>query len=205
MWNKLLFVACISISSLAIGQDRFQFAAFGGFGGSQVSGDHLAGYSKVAFTFGGQISSQLSKSSSLGFRLGFATRGSVKPANEKKGDFTTYKIAMNIVDIPVFYRFHFKNLYAMAGVSTEVIVSFKEETHAGPVVDNRPVKKAAISGLFGVGINFGKRYFVELNGGHGLTYFRKFQANVPFTTRYGNGQYNDFLLFVLGCKLGDFK
>ncbi len=204
MWSRsLVLVVALFLGGVVHAQNKaFDFALYAGFGGTQVSGDHLAGYDKVGFTLGGQITTKIGKNSDLGFRLGFANRGSVKQPDEKKGDFTSYTISMNTVDIPVFYRYWIKNWFGYAGVSTGVLLDFKEETHAGPVVDNRPIKSFDFSAMGGLGVLLGDRLSVEVNAGHAFTYFRKYEGNTPFTIRYGKGQYNVFLLFVLACEIG---
>ena len=93
---------------------------------SQLDGDRHAGYKKLGFTFGGNVSRFFAKNT-FGGRIGL--RYIRKGSHEEESDHTQfYKAELHYVEMPLTVFYHWNRFYFEAGKSIGYLIKAKEDT-----------------------------------------------------------------------------
>ena len=191
----LHFTLCLSY---AFGQEattkRFQMGASLGLTTSQVSGDNLSGFHKFAPMVGGFVYTNLKENLIAQFGINYVQKGSRKIPRSDQGNIF-YTLRLNYIEVPMLLKFKHKKLMYEFGPSIGALVSFTEETHAGPVIATRDFRNSELS--FNVGASFplkGNFHFLWRFNNSILHIREHVNGN---TFRLNLGQYNTALHFIL--------
>ena len=145
---------------------QFQAGILSGISTSQVDGDTYAGYNKLGFTAGGFISTKISSKGkwNASFELNYIQKGSRKNPHPDKGDYTSYKLKLNYIEVPILLTYSFTTIDSLGGRSQErhfslegglafaVLVHSEEEDMGGPVFNASSFQKYDYSAI--VGLNY---------------------------------------------------
>lgn len=170
----------------------------GGLVASEVSGDNLAGPSKLgwyasAFTF-----TRLNQYNDLLLEIMYIEKGSRSIPSEKN-DFLEYKFLLQYVEIPVIYRMEIArytdisfvdSFTAYIGLSASVLVGNRETDMGTPVPENerQPFNPAELNALAGISFPLFGGFDFQLGLTRSVTPIRA--HNGGGKTWYNHGQYN---------------
>ena len=96
-----------------------------GFNASQVSGDNLGGYNKAGISGGFFVSKKLNETGELEMRMTYSAKGSRDVPNYEKGKYSAYYLKLNYIEVPILYRYKFKMLWLLAGLSGGYLINMK--------------------------------------------------------------------------------
>jgi hypothetical protein len=179
----------------------FNGGAIVGFNASQVSGDYLGGYNKPGISGGVFVSKKLKEKSELEMRITYSSKGSRDVPNYEKGKYTAYYMKLNYIEVPLLYRYKYKGLWLMAGLSGGYLISssISNESGAFPAnsVENRPFNKYEVCTQFGLAFPFSNQWEIELKTADTVPIL-PIRKHVNGTTfRLNFGQLNSVLAFSL--------
>ncbi len=124
---RLLLALFLSIYSLdTFTQNKFLGGAHAGLTTSQIDGDGYAGFNKVGFTLGFNLTHKLKDRLDLLAELSYTTKGSFDPANFQIGKINSQKIALSYLELPLLLSFKVKKIYINSGFSFGALVSEKQ-------------------------------------------------------------------------------
>jgi Outer membrane protein beta-barrel domain len=195
-FKKLFFVVILFLLlfNFSFGQ-RFRAGIIGGFIGSQVAGDQLAGFNKSGFEFGGLVSTSLSQKFDLSFEMVYIQKGSKKPINAEQGDFEYYKMSLNYIEVPLLLQYNFsKKLKLETGTGIGVLLSFNEEDENGNltgIYEREPFKKIEWSIMGSLNYMLLDNFYFSLGLGNSILPIRNYSPE-PHIFR---DQFNSVLMF----------
>ncbi|MBC7865090.1 MAG: PorT family protein, partial [Bacteroidia bacterium] len=99
-----------------------------GLVGSQIDGDQLAGYRKAGALAGAMVGRNFTDKFTASFGLLFIQKGARKNANVEAGDYLTYRLNINYIDVPFQFTKKFRALDLYAGVTYSQLISHKESS-----------------------------------------------------------------------------
>ena len=185
----VLFISKISSAQ------SFSGSIIAGINSSQVSGDQLSGFNKAGVIIGGGVSLPLSKKFEAGFEIIFIQKGSKKNADNENGDYSSYKMSLNYIEVPVMFEYKAaKRLRLHAGPTLGVLLSSKEENQDGELPDQPAFEKYEIGIAGGLSFYITPQFSLNLRLSNSVLPIRKVGVD------YGNtvsGQYNSGLAFTL--------
>lgn len=134
--------------SFSFGQKEFILGAQGGVHLSQVSGDYLAGFHKAGYQFGFFVGKENSDKFGWNFAVKYITKGSRILGQRANG--AQYRFHLNYMEVPFFLEKGFDisynkgktlSFYLGGGPCFSRLISYREESEAGPRNDPREMKK----------------------------------------------------------------
>lgn len=168
-----------------------------GINGSQVSGDDLAGFDKAGL-FGGLFVNR-SFGSVWSGELGivYSAKGSRKIAQPDKGDYVSYLLQLNYIEVPLTARYGFRQFQFELGPSFGVLISSTEENQIGQIVTNREFKDFELSLNAGVIYNVNEHFGVNFRINNSVIPIRPHASGATAAYRLNWGQYNTAINFSL--------
>lgn len=98
----LSFLFIIFHSSLA---QQFKAGLKAGVAASQISGDRLSGFNKAGLSCGAFVHRNIQPKYSMGLELLYTQKGSRKNANPSDGDFESYLLRLNYLELPLTIKY----------------------------------------------------------------------------------------------------
>jgi hypothetical protein len=201
--NKIifyLFFIALTTVQYAYAQ-KFIGGALFGMNASQVSGDNLGGYDKVGITGGVTVSRKLTEKSELEMRITYSAKGSRDVPNYEKGKYSAYYLRLKYIEVPVFYRYKFKKIWLMGGISGGYLIRSSIANENGPFpefsAENRPFNKYEVCTHYGISLPFEDHWEIEFKSSD--TFFllpiRNHASNGKYL--FDRGQLNSVLTFSL--------
>ena len=195
-----LLLFSFAINPIAKAQ-KFVGGATLGINASQVSGDNLGGYDKVGITGGVIVSRKLTEKSELEMRITYSAKGSRDVPNYEKGKYTAYYLKLNYIEVPILYRYKFKKIWLMGGISGGYLIKSSIANESGPFpefsIENRPFNKYEVCAHYGLALPFEENWEIEFKSSD--TFFllpiRNHASNGKFLFDWG--QLNSVLAFSL--------
>lgn len=133
----LLFIAEMSNS-----QRMFQGFAEVGMTTSQISGDGFYGFGQFGGYAGLGLRSPLSEKWTISGRLALNQKGARKYQN---ADFTTYRLRVNYVEIPLLLHYSFQQWVLGSGLGVNYRINHRERSMFGDITPERIFKQAEFS------------------------------------------------------------
>jgi len=202
---RLFLFFIISFNALKTSAQVFNGGAIIGFNASQVSGDNLAGYNKAGICGGFFVSKTLNAKSELEMRLTYSAKGSRDVPNFEKGKYSAYYLKLNYIEVPILYRYKFKKVWLIAGLSGGYVISSSIANEIGPFpqnsVENRPFNKYEVCTHLAVALPFANNWEIELKTSDtfALLPIRKHASGANF--RFNFGQLNSVLAFSVKYRI----
>lgn len=172
-----------------------------GFNASQVSGDNLGGYDKAGISGGFFVNKKLNEKSEFEMRITYSAKGSRDIPNYEKGKYTAYYLKLNYIEVPFLYRYKYKMVWLMAGLSGGYLISSSIANEYGPYpensIENRPFKTYEVCTQLGVGLPLSEHWEIELKSADTfpLLPVRPHASGANFRLNFG--QLNSVLAFSL--------
>ncbi len=174
----------------------FRAGATAGVSTSQVSGDNLGGFNQFGLAGGFYTHRAFSSKFSAEVQLLFIQKGSRKAANPEKGDYTTYNLRLNYIEIPLFARYHQGNFRFYGGPSLGALVgNVKEENQNGSLPGTRPFEPWDLSANIGMSYPVSDHFHLDLRAANSILAVRDHAGNATF--RLNKGQYNTVVALLL--------
>lgn len=167
-----------------------------GVSSSQVSGDQLAGFDQLGISGGMGIRMETGGHWRPGLDILFTQKGSRKNASPDKGDFESYLLRLNYVQIPIYMSHQKERIGFDLGLSYGQLVSSKEENQNGTVIGlGREFESGEFSGIAGIRYNFAPQWTLTTRLDQSISAVRKHAGAAVF--RLNRGQYNTVILFQI--------
>lgn len=171
---------------------------------SQVSGDNLGGYNKAGVYGGFFVSRKINDKSEVEMRITYSSKGSRDVPNYDKGKYTAYFLHLDYVEVPILYRYKYKFVWLMAGISGGYLFHSSIANESGPFpplsIENRPFHKYEVATQFGVSVPLMEHWEAELKTAD--TFFllpvRKHASGATYRLNFG--QLNSVLSLSLKYK-----
>ena len=195
-----LFFFCFKFSQFVSAQN-FGGGALLGFNASQVSGDNLGGYDKGGISGGFFVNTKLNEKREFEMRIAYSSKGSRDVPNYEKGKYTAYYLKLNYIEVPILYKYKYKMVWLMAGLSGGYLInsSIANESGAFPVnsIENRPFKKYEVCTQLGIALPFDDVWEIELKSADTVPFLpiRPHASGANFRLNFG--QLNSVLAFSL--------
>jgi len=167
-----------------------------GVSSSQVSGDQLAGFDQLGLSGGVSVRMETGGHWRPGMDILFTQKGSRKNASPDKGDFDSYLLRLNYIQVPLYMSHQKEHIGFDLGVSYGQLVSSKEENQNGTVIGlGREFESGELSGIAGIRYNFAPQWTLTTRLDQSITAVRKHAGAAVF--RLNRGQYNTVILFQI--------
>jgi hypothetical protein len=191
------------LSPVLLYSQHFNGGLFGGLVASQISGDRLAGFDKPGLYTGAFVSYNLNPEQSLQMELSFIQKGSRKTPNMDIGDYTSYKLNMNYLEIPVWYRYKpLERIGLEASLSWAYLFNYSEKDENGdiPMPPGVPeFKKYDVSAGAGIFYNVNRKLSMHLRITHSVLPVRPHAGGAVYRLNFG--QYHHALMFTLHYQI----
>ena len=205
MRNTIVLLFLI-LHTVSYGQS-FKGYVFLGASTSQVAGDALSGFNKAGIDVGGGVFTVITRNhkSMIGMEIGYIQKGSRRPTNVDSGDFSTYILRLNYIEIPLYYKYVITSrFHVYAGGSVGVLTSSYEERDGNVFIRRSKAlyndvvlfNKFDLSVIGGMEYIFSEEWRLNFRGMQSITPARDFGGRIPYTA-YHNGQYNNVLAFTI--------
>jgi hypothetical protein len=203
--KRLILVSifgCLAV--LGVAQTKFSGGFKGGLTASQVSGDGLAGFNKAGYCIGPFVKMHLNDRISIAPEILYITKGSRKPTNPDRGDFTSWGYIFHYVEVPVLVHYDMDRFSVNAGLYASALTKGIEESQAGlqyPVA-NPEMKKTDFGFAIGSSVFITNKLFFELRYTQSVIPIRAAPDPQNIVPWYDGGMYNSVLHFMLGMEFG---
>lgn len=187
----------------------FKTGLIAGISAAQIEGDGYGGYNKIGFIAGGFVNTNLSEDIDIQFEIYFINKGSFDGAHPDKGDFDSFSVNSNYIEMPVSIRYKYHKFIFEAGLYYgKLIGTPKLSNENGEIFVNRfPFKGFDFGGLLGISYQLNEHYSFNLRSKNSLIPIRDFpsldQKNGLFNTLIRNGWYNVDLNFTIRYQFGN--
>ena len=197
--STLVLILCFSaLTSVA---QRFQGGVAAGLVGSQVAGDTYSGFNKPGAYGGIWVRLAVNERSSVQTEISYFQKGSRHNPDEKKGDFTLYKMRLGYIEMPFLYQLHLRNKFMLeAGPSFSFLLHSYEELDYMQVTYG-DFSLINPSFMAGIGYPVTAKISVHFRMDNSILSIRKDKVNGARYRLFDRGQYNDCILFFLSYKL----
>ena len=204
--NNFLISIIVLLPILTSAQEdqlnTFLLGARTGITATQVAGDGWGGFDKLGFLAG--LSTEYAWSESAGFETGiqFVMKGSQKNARPDDGDFLSYKLSLNYVEIPLLYKYYQDRFHFDIGLGGAFLISSKEIDQVGIELDTEDTFNSMVLNLqMGMNVELTEKHFATVRFTNSLTPVRS--SGVVFVDNtvnfwrqwFSKGQYNTVLEF----------
>jgi hypothetical protein len=125
-FSDFLIFLSLMVAMPVSAQRAFRGGALLGGVTSQISGDRLQGFDQFGLSGGFFAEAPLSDYLSLELDILFVQKGSRKIPNHKAGDFDTYNLRLNYIEVPVMLKFDVKGFHVGAGAYGAILTSSRE-------------------------------------------------------------------------------
>ncbi len=129
----------------------FKSGAKLGLNTSQMMGDGYSGYNKLNIQGGFYLNKHLSESSLIQFELLYIRKGSYDPGDPENGNFNTYRLQLDYIEVPLLYQYNLDKFIFEIGPGIGVLFNTLEEDANGVVPASgfnwRPFEIDAMAGV----------------------------------------------------------
>ncbi|MCF8296535.1 MAG: PorT family protein [Saprospiraceae bacterium] len=205
MKHKIFLLIIFIFLAIAGFSQGFKGGLIAGLSASQISGDNLSGYNKAGIYAGGFVKLKLKEKFGFQMELAYIQKGSKKNANPDKGDYKSYKLSLQYVEMPFIFQYYFRpKLTFEGGLFYGVFINSKEQDEYGviSVGTNYPkFKKGEFGGQISVAYNITDKWTVNLRLSNSFLKVREHAGGGTY--HLNKGQYNDLLMFSFRYQFGD--
>ncbi|HQQ95050.1 MAG TPA: porin family protein [Bacteroidia bacterium] len=200
---------CIGVHA----QQKSIFSLKAGFGinGCQIHGDNYTGYDKGGLFAGFAVNAEISAISNFELGFYFSQKGARHNSNPNKGDYSSYYLNLNYLDMPLLYRLNAgKRWFLTLGPSVGYLISYKEVID-GSNMTGQPggndFEKFEVSVNAGLGARLKSGLEMELRTtnsilpvhNYGVGHSNVYYPN-PIAQMFNEGFYNNILTLFISYK-----
>ncbi len=173
--------------------------------GTQVDGDWYGGFDKGGIMAGFVVNYPLSKTTTFQAEIKYFQKGSRKNINYDKGDYNSYIMRLQYIEMPFALAYHFTvldkyNLSAELGLAPAYLISSYEERDGYEILYGVPFKKIELSGQYGVNYHVSEKFHMGFKYHYSMFPIRDFPDGTnpkPGRIVFNKGQYNNIVSFSL--------
>lgn len=201
---KNLFLIFFCFLAFASFSQNFKGGINAGLCATQVDGDTYSGYNKAGFMGGGYTQYFFKENMYGQLNLQYVQKGSRKPINPDKGDYTFYKLSLNYLEIPVSFNYIFKRFHFGGGLYYGALVKIKEEDMYGELHNlykNNNFHLYDIGGLAQISYPLFKKVYMTWRYSYSFFPIR-LNHNMGYNPYINRGQYNNVLIFSFSYLFG---
>jgi hypothetical protein len=177
-----------------------------GISGAQIEGDGYGGYNKLGVIGGGFVNTNLSEKFSAQFEIYFINKGSFDAAHPDKGDYDSFHVNLNYIEVPLALRYKFGKFKLELGAYYGKLLSYSIEDEFGPRNVNRYPFKDDFGGLLGLYYELNERFIFNFRTKNSIIPIRDFQnydQNVGILNKlFNRGWYNVDLNLTVRYQFG---
>lgn len=176
-----------------------------GLSASQVAGDSYSGFNKAGPIGGFFINLEASDHSRFQMELYYIQKGSKKNANAVEGDYESYLLRLNYIEMPLLYQYNFGWFAIEAGPAVAFTMSGYEENN-GEDVQADDFAFATFQLHFGVVFTIADNWKIDIRTNNSFTNLRQDTHTGHVRRIFPNnyGQFNDVLQFTLAYQFFHF-
>lgn len=194
--------------SLTASSQVFKSGLITGLSASQIEGDGYGGYDKIGFIVGGYVNSDLSEKFSSQLEIYFINKGSFDALHPDKGDYDSYKVNLNYIEIPLVLQYSQQKFTFEAGLFLGKLIGTPRifDENGERFVYQFPFKPFDFGGLLGIEYALNDHFSLNLRSKNSLVPIRDF-PNLDrggfFNNLIKNGWYNVDLNFTVRYEFGE--
>lgn len=193
-------ICLLGLSS--IGQIDFDGGLLAGGITSQVHGDGYGGFNKVGISAGAFVLLGFNETSALRIDMLFAQKGSRNKPDTEAGDFTTFKLQLDYIEIPVLYSWTFRDEISFeVGPYAARLVNSGQENNGNDFEINPPYNDWDIGACAGFSYEITPRLLGVARYTQSILPIRDKPSGAQQTTTWNAGGYNYALSLMFGYKL----
>ncbi|MDI1355169.1 MAG: porin family protein [bacterium] len=173
--------------------------SFGG-NGCQIHGDAYDGYDKFGVFFGLGLNARLNSKASIELGFYLSQKGALHNPNQNAGDYSSYRLTLNYIDLPLSFRYLFLPKYFFTiGPSVAYLAKYKEVINYTDETGNYPFNKFEVGVNIGLGRKLGDKFSVELRCSNSILPIRGYGVNStvfypnPVAQFFNKGLYSNIL------------
>ena len=171
-----LFIIICLIGYQSADAQVFNAGVIFGISATQVEGDGYAGYDKPGLIIGGYTNTKIAKNWFAQFEIYYIGKGSKKNAKPSKGDYHSFKLNLNYIEIPLDLRFRYKKFIFETGLYYSALINYNMEDEFGKIpVVNYPIKKYDFGGFIGFSYQLNNHISFNFRSKNSLLPFRNFE------------------------------
>ncbi|MDT8308442.1 MAG: outer membrane beta-barrel protein [Bacteroidales bacterium] len=203
MKRYLFFILCFSGTPFVNAQ-VFHGGLMGGIGVAEISGDQVWGPNKPGIYIGSFINTGWDKRSTFQFEMAYIQKGSLKSPNPNTGDYDTYKLKLNYVELLANYRYKYKpRIMFEGGLSLGFLIKHTEELNGLDIEDDRKWSPVDFCGNIGILFILSDKLHLNCRYSNSLIRVRPHKSGQVY--RLNRGEYNEVLSFTVMYVIRAFK
>ena len=193
---KLIIICIITTISFSLYSQDFNGGVLGGVNATQVFGDQWSGPNKAGLYLGVFVNRYFSNRSSVQMELDYIQKGSRKNPDASTGNYSTYLLRLNYIELPVLYKYDFAEKGTLeTGLSLGVLVHSYEEADGSTEVSGQEFNKVDFSFDLGAYYTIVKNLRINVRLSHSIIPIRPHSDGQTY--RLNKGQYNQAIAFIL--------
>ncbi|HNQ12379.1 MAG TPA: outer membrane beta-barrel protein [Bacteroidia bacterium] len=182
-------------SEISLAQD-FMAGVKAGVAASQISGDKLSGFNKAGIVAGAFIHNRIKPNFSVGLELLYTQKGSRKNSNPSDGDFDSYLLRLNYIEMPVLLKYLQSNTFTFElGPGVAYLLHEYEEDQNGELPNRESFNKMEWFAHIAMHYHFHPQISIQTRGSYSFLPVRPHKGNS--TLYFNKGQYNTVISISL--------
>ncbi len=154
MKKWLVLFSLLGLYHYATAQQTFNAGLMAGLSLTQVHGDGWSGFDKAGLCVGGFVNTNVREKMNIQMELLYIEKGSQKNADPQNGDYNSYLLELNYLEVPILLRYHLKKIDLEAGPGFGALIKQAESDQHGPIIGVEEFKTLDVSFIFGVSYVF---------------------------------------------------
>lgn len=197
-WNSIFAVL---ITSSSIAQIEFQGGISFGAITSQVHGDGYQGFNKIGLSGGPYVKMEFSETSAVRIDILYAQKGSSNNPDTEAGDFNTFKLKLDYIEIPILYSWAFREHISFdIGPYAALLINSSQISNGNDFDINPPYNDWDIGASAGVTYNISYHWNAVLRYSSSILPMRDAPDSAQQTATWNAGGYNYALALLLGYR-----
>lgn len=193
---KIIVISISLVFSSSIYSQDFNGGVLGGINATQVYGDSFSGPNKAGLYLGVFVNRYFSKRSSIQLELDYIQKGSRKNPDASTGDYGSYLLRLNYIELPVLYKYDFAEKGTLeAGLTLGVLVNSYEEANGSTDVSGEDFNSLDFGADIGIYYTLVKNLRINLRISSSIIPIRPHSSGQTY--RLNGGQYNQGIAFIL--------
>lgn len=193
-----LTLCLFSHASFAQKKGQFIGGIKGGFNTTQISGDGYQGWDKFGAIGGVFVNTYLAPKWNIQMEFDYIMKGSKDPADPENGDYSSYIIDLDYLEIPVMFQYKLKRRWQLeTGLSMGILLKGTQADENGELFDDLGLKGYDFGLQLGASYAINSKLWINARYNHSLAPISKDTRNEKPRFAFVDGSYNMGLNFTL--------
>ncbi len=193
--RSLFLFLCMSLLIQKTFSQSFNAGMQGGMSATQVTGDGLGGFDKPGLFAGFMVNYPISDRADIQLEMNFIQKGSRGNAKPTAGNYDSYLLRLNYVELPLMVRFELKKpLRIELGLQFAYLINAREFDLYGEVSPDPSIPyfhDLDFSGFGGLNYQIKDHWAISLRYAYSIIAIRPKPTTVTY--RYDGGLFNEVL------------